>query len=52
MGTVVTAQTTSVASLYLIGFDYGYDSASQAPFVGSVIASVSYTHKRQIPKFF
>lgn len=40
MGTVVTAQTTTVTDLFLVGFDYGYNSSEQAPYVGSVIASV------------
>ncbi|TGO57695.1 hypothetical protein BCON_0063g00530 [Botryotinia convoluta] len=39
MGTVVTAQTTTVTDLFLVGFDYGYNSSEQAPYVGSVIAS-------------
>ncbi|KAF7890577.1 hypothetical protein EAF00_008892 [Botryotinia globosa] len=39
VGTVVTAQTTTVTDLFLVGFDYGYNSSEQAPYVGSVIAS-------------
>ncbi|TGO32784.1 hypothetical protein BHYA_0289g00100 [Botrytis hyacinthi] len=39
MGTVVTAQTTTVTDLFLVGFDYGYNSSEQAPYVGSIIAS-------------
>ncbi|KAF7945439.1 hypothetical protein EAE96_010213 [Botrytis aclada] len=39
MGTVVTAQTTNVTDLFLIGFDYDSNSTDQAPFVGSIIAS-------------
>lgn len=38
MGSVVAAQTSSVANLYLLGFDSDED---QPPFVGSIIASVS-----------
>ena len=52
MGTVVTAQTTTVTDLFLVGFDYGYNSSEQAPYVGSVIASVGRVWKPQNRKAF
>lgn len=52
MGTVVTAQTTTVTDLFLVGFDYGYNSSEQAPYVGSIIASVSHIRNSRNRKAF
>lgn len=44
MGTAVAAQNNSVVDLFLVGFDYDAGDQDQAPFVGSIIASVSGIH--------